>query len=86
MTPAGVPVRPGGQPGVQLKGAVIAEVVPGSPAQRAGLQANDVILEVGGLPAGSAALMNEAVRAATGKRDVVLRMARSNREFFAVLP
>ena len=79
-----VPAGAGG--GVVLKGAVIAEVIPGSPAARAGLQANDVIVAVGGLPAGSAALMNEAVRAATGKRDVVMRMARSNREFFAVLP
>ena len=80
VTPAGT----GGT--VALKGAVIAEVVPGSPAARAGLQANDVILAVGGMPAGSAALINEAVKAATGKREVVMRMARSNREFFAVLP
>ena len=72
--------------GVSLKGAVIAEVVPGSPAQRAGLQANDIILEVGGQAVGSAALMDRAVRASMGKREIVMRMARSNREFYAVLP
>ena len=77
---------PGAGGGVQLKGAVIAEVIPGSPAQRAGLQANDIILEVDGRPAGSAAQMNQAVQAVTGKRELVMRMARNNREFFAVLP
>ena len=80
VTPAGT----GGT--VALKGAVIAEVVPGSPAQRAGLQANDIILEVGGQAVGSAALMDRAVRASMGKREIVMRMARSNREFYAVLP
>ena len=72
--------------GVAVKGAVVAEVVPGSPAQRAGVQANDIILEVGGLPTGSAALMQRAVQAATGRREVVMRMSRSNREFYVAVP
>ena len=81
---AGVAGAPAG--GVAVKGAVVAEVVPGSPAQRAGVQANDIILEVGGLPTGSAALMQQAVQAATGRRDVVMRMSRSNREFYVAVP
>ena len=77
---------PGNGGGAQLKGAVIAEVVPGSPAQRAGLQANDIIVEVAGQSAATAALLNHAVQAVTGKREIMMRMARSNREFFVVLP
>ncbi|MEI8393162.1 MAG: magnetochrome domain-containing protein [Rhodospirillaceae bacterium] len=77
---------PGTGGAVQLKGAVIAEVIPGSPAQRAGLQANDIILEINSQPTGTAAMMNKAMQAATGKREVMMKMARSNREFFVVLP
>ncbi|CAK0744388.1 Magnetosome formation protease MamE [Azospirillaceae bacterium] len=79
-------VAPGTQGQVQLKGASIAEVVPTSPAQRAGVQANDVILEINGMPTSSAAKMNQAIQAATGKRDIMMKMARNNREFFVVLP
>jgi S1-C subfamily serine protease len=82
-----VPVTaPGTQGQVQMKGASIAEVVPASPAQRAGLQANDIILEINGMPTSTAARMHQAIQAATGKRDIVMKMARNNREFFVVLP
>ncbi|CAK0747773.1 hypothetical protein WCLP8_1850002 [uncultured Gammaproteobacteria bacterium] len=77
---------PGTQGSVQLKGAVVAEVIPGSPAFRGGVRANDTILEINGQSAGSAALINQAIQAATGKRDVVIKMARNGREFFVVMP
>ena len=77
---------PGAGGGVPVKGAQVAEVIPGSPAQRAGVQANDIILEINHLPTGTAALMNQAVQAATGKREVVMKVARNTQEFFVVLP
>ena len=69
-----------------LKGAVIAEVLPTSPAQRVGLQANDIILEIGGMQTGSTELLNQALIASTDKHGVVMRASRANREFFLVLP
>ena len=69
-----------------LKGAVIAEVLPTSPAKRVGLQANDIILEIGGMPTGSSELLKQALTASADKHSVVVRAARDNRAFFLVLP
>ena len=72
--------------GAPLKGAVIAEVLPTSPAQRVGLQANDIVLEIGGMQTGSAELLNQALIASTDKHGVVMRVSRANRDFLLVLP
>ncbi|MEI7607971.1 MAG: trypsin-like peptidase domain-containing protein [Rhodospirillaceae bacterium] len=72
--------------GAPLKGAVIAEVLPTSPVQRVGLQANDIVLEISGMKTGSAEQLNQALIASADKRSVVLRVSRANREFFIVLP
>ncbi|CAH2598648.1 Magnetosome formation protease MamE [Rhodovastum atsumiense] len=77
---------PGAPAGSRLQGAVIAEVVAGSPAQRIGLQAGDIVLEIGGWPTASAAQANQAIQAQTGKVEIPMRMARNNREFFVVMP
>ncbi|CAK0756045.1 Magnetosome formation protease MamE [Azospirillaceae bacterium] len=69
-----------------LKGAVVAEVVAGSPAQRVGIMAGDIIMDVGGLATGTAATMNQAIQATTGKTNILVRAVRNNREFFVVMP
>ena len=68
---------------VQLKGGVIAETVPGSPAQRAGIKANDVLLEVEGMPTRSAQAMRTAIEAVASKREVTLKISRSAHIFDA---
>ena len=48
--------------GAGQPGALITEVVPGSPASDAGLQAGDVILKLNGKSVGSASQLNDIVR------------------------
>jgi len=56
----------------QVKGVVIQEVRPGSPAEEAGLQPGDVIQEVNRKPAGDAGQFTSAVHAAPADRDILL--------------
>lgn len=69
------------------KGAVVASVQPGSPAEQAGLQQGDVIVGVGTKPVDGPDAAVKAIRAATqGKTDqLALRIIREGRtEFVAV--
>jgi len=65
------------------KGAVIAEVRPGSPAQQAGLREGDVIVGVG-----SKAVNNprEAADAIRGSKGVALRVLRDGQPRFVAIP
>ena len=67
-----------------VKGAVIQEVRPGSPAQMAGLQAGDVILGVGGKAIENPAEAASAIRdALSGKEQAVaLRIMRDGASRF----
>jgi serine protease Do len=72
------------------KGAVIAEVKPGSPAEEAGLRAGDVLVSVAGRTVASPEEAAGAVRTATAKdasKPIALRVMRDGRaRFVAVTP
>jgi len=59
-----------GGPGAGRKGAVISEVVPGQPADKAGLQAGDVVIAFNGKPVASSSELTRMV-AATHSGDVM---------------
>lgn len=58
-------------------GAIVAQVEPNSPAAKAGLKANDVILEFGGMRVWSAAQLGRLVRETPPGRKVTLRVSRA---------
>jgi serine protease Do len=69
------------------KGAVVAEVRPGSPAQQAGLQQGDVVVGVGAKAVGSPSDAASAIRSA--RRDgkaVALRVLRDGQSRFVAIP
>jgi serine protease Do len=64
-------------------GVIVTEVKDGSPADDAGIQANDIIEEVGGKPATNVAEFGRLLRAArTGKRPAVLLVNRNGTTTF----
>ena len=70
-----------------VKGVVIAEVRPGSPAEDAGLQPGDVIVEVNRKPASSASEFAGTVRsAASGKDMLLLVWSHGNESYRTVHP
>ena len=70
----------------EVKGAVIAAVRPGSPANEAGLRAGDVLLSVG---TRAVASPSDAVKAIAGREDgngaLALRVLRDGRSLFVVI-
>ncbi len=60
-------------------GIDVVEVVPGSPAQRAGLRAGDVILEVAGVPVAKAGELQRRMVAASIGAPMQLRVLRRDR-------
>ena len=71
------------------KGAVVAQVQPGSPADQAGLRAGDVIVGVGTHPVTSPEDAVRAIRSAAKDTDqaVALRIVRDGKpRFVAVTP
>ncbi|OAN67954.1 magnetosome formation protease MamE [Magnetospirillum moscoviense] len=78
--PGATPVAGGG------KGAQVAEVLAGSRAAVAGLQANDLIIEVNNRPVTSAARLDTAIKAATAAgQQILLKVHRNGQEFWIVL-
>ena len=71
-----------------MKGAVIGQVQPGSPAEQAGLQAGDVIVGVGDKAVGSAPEAQKAIRdQLKADQAVALRVVRNGESIFvAVTP
>ena len=61
-------------------GAVVSQVVPGSPAERAGLQVGDVVLEVAGHPIHASQDVVHAVLAGRPGSALQVRVRRSGRE------
>lgn len=76
--------------GLMLKdtdqGVVIAEVVPGTPAAEKGLLSGDVITQISGKAVTSAAEIQEAVKAANGKRVLMLIKNKQGVRFVAIKP
>lgn len=70
-----------------LKGAVVAQVRPGSPAARAGVQEGDVVVGVGVKPVGSPADAAAAIQGdVEGGRTVALRIVREGQARFIAVP
>jgi serine protease Do len=65
-----------------LKGMVVARVEPGSPAEEAGLRRGDVILEVNREPVKDLASYRKALKAAAGKKSVLLLVRRGENTIF----
>lgn len=65
------------------RGLLITEVAPGSPAARAGLRPEDVLLEVDRQPVGSLLELREALRA--GDDSALLKIGRSGRISYVVI-
>jgi serine protease Do len=61
----------------RMAGALIAEVVPGSPAERAGLQKGDVVVAVDGIPVRSAAQLRNHIGLTPIGRRVALTIQRA---------
>ena len=78
-----IAVRPAGTPqGTTVSGGEISDVDRVSPAAMAGLRKKDVIVEINGHPVGTPALMDRAIRNASGRGDNLIRVLRGGRELF----
>ena len=70
-----------------IKGAVVVQVRPGSPAAQAGVQEGDVVVGVGAKPVGSPADAAAAIQGDTeGGRAVALRIVREGQARFIAVP
>ncbi|ARJ64559.1 trypsin [Magnetospirillum sp. ME-1] len=77
---------PGAVPVPGAKGAQVAEVLVGSRAAVAGLQANDLILEVNNRPVAGPARLDAAIKGATNAgQQILLKVNRNGQEFWIVL-
>lgn len=71
----------------QLKGAIVESVRPGSPAEDAGLQPGDVIIEVDRKPTASASQFVSQVRADSSDKDLLLLVwSKGNASYRAIHP
>ncbi len=77
---------PGAKGGKPRLGAKINEVTRGSPADKAGIRVDDVLLEINGRPAGNPRLMDKAIRKTKGQTGNLLKLMRGRQEFFTILP
>ncbi|HEY5055642.1 MAG TPA: trypsin-like peptidase domain-containing protein [Acidobacteriaceae bacterium] len=68
-----------------VKGAAIENVRPGSPAEDAGLQAGDVVLEVNRKPVSSAEQFANAVHASPAGKDILLLVWSKGNDTYRVL-
>ena len=68
------------------KGVVVLEVIEDTPAQKAGLRAGDVILEVGGREVADREDLHEALAEREGRVDIVLTRKGARRTLQAELP
>jgi serine protease Do len=69
----------------EVKGAVVANVRPGSPAEDAGLQPGDVVVEVNRKPVASAEQLANAVHAAPAGKDILLLVWSKGNDSYRVL-
>jgi serine protease Do len=67
------------------RGAVVTAVEPGGPADRAGIQAGDIVLEVNQKPVSGAQAAISAMKQASGGDPILLRIAREGGQLYAAL-
>ncbi len=77
---------PGAKGGKPRLGAKINEVTRNSPAHKAGIRVDDVLLEINGRLVGNPRLMDKAIRKAGGQTNSLLKLMRGRQEFFTILP
>ena len=77
---------PGGSKSADGRGAMVAAVDTGSPAERAGIQAGDVITNVGAKTVATPEEAVQAIRAAASGKAVALRVVRDGRAMFVAVP
>jgi serine protease Do len=68
------------------KGALVASVEPGSPAQESGLAMGDLITQVGNTHVASAEQAKQALSKAPANRPLPLRIVREGRGLFLIVP
>ena len=68
------------------KGVVIARVLPGSPAAQKGLRSGDIVAKISGKAVKSVADIRHAVKAADGKRVLMLVKNKTGARFVAIKP
>ena len=79
FTQAG-PVRPGRPPAQVSKGALIRDVVPGGPADRAGLRSGDLVVAINGKPTDDAATLRNQISSMSPGTRTPLKVARGGDE------
>ncbi|MBF0097049.1 MAG: trypsin-like peptidase domain-containing protein [Magnetococcales bacterium] len=67
------------------QGAVVKETDPGLPADAAGVRMNDVVVAINGLPVGSNAQLDQAIKAATTAKTILLDVERDGKRMFVTL-
>jgi len=80
------PLRQRLELGPDQEGALVAQVQPGSPAQRGGLQPGDLLVSVGGTEVSSAQEAQEALSKAPEGEALRVRILRQGHGLFLVLP
>ena len=82
----GLQDRPSGEAGQKAdRGVMVANVQPGSPADRAGVHQGDLLLEVNRKPVNSAGEAKEMISRAKDKDSLTLLLKRDQGTFFAAL-
>jgi serine protease Do len=67
------------------KGAMVKETDPGLPADAAGVRMNDVVMAINGLPVGSNAQLDQAIKASTTAKTILLDVERDGKRMFVTL-
>ncbi|MBF0184918.1 MAG: trypsin-like peptidase domain-containing protein [Magnetococcales bacterium] len=67
------------------QGAVVKETDPGLPADVAGVRMNDVVMAINGLPVGSNAQLDQAIKASATAKTILLDVERDGKRMFVTL-
>jgi serine protease Do len=68
-----------------IRGVIVTDVLPGSPAQDADIRSGDVIREIGRRPVRNVAEFKNALKSSNIKEGIVMLIQRDNTTFYAVI-